>query len=399
MKVFKVKFLLATTTKKNGTKSVLCRISYDKNDWKEVGTGIFCLPSEWDKDNEKVVSNPNAKSYNLTLVVMRGKFNEIHLGANFAYKGKVDATLIKSTYLGKDRPNFGIVGLWTQSIEVKRNVLAKNRNTIDSLRNDTVKKKRLVRFLKTINKTEILISDIDAKFCKDFGDFLHSIISTDVAHMTYSRFEGLLSVQVNLGNINNNFAKTHKMVRGRQKKLVWLTYAEVLKILNFDFVGIGERTEAHRFCLQCLTGVSHADVHKIRLADILVDTNGVDYVSICREKTDEICTIPIFAETKLLLQKYENGFIPNISVSKRNTHLLQVCQRVGITKNVTTHVGRHTFAMLARHHKKTPLDVVKNIMGHRTSRTTERYYLQMLPETVTDCFKSGFSNDNLDIAI
>ena len=61
MKIFKVNFLLATTTKKNGTKSVICRFGYGK-DVKEVGTGIFCLPSEWDTNTQQVANKANAKS-------------------------------------------------------------------------------------------------------------------------------------------------------------------------------------------------------------------------------------------------------------------------------------------------------------------------------------------------
>lgn len=395
MKIFKVDFYHTGKPKANGTKSIICRFGYGK-DTQDVGTGIFCVADDWNKDTQTVVNNANSDLYNKKIAILRGKLNEIEMGANFAKKGKVDATLIKSVYEGKDRPNFGIIGLWEQSITVKRNVLAKTRNTFESLRNDTVKKKRLVRFLATLDKKEILISDIDVKFCIDFGNFLNSIISLEPARMTYARFKGLLSVQLDLGNIDNNPANSHKMATGKAKKFVWLTYEEVLKILNFDFVSVGEQTEAHRFCLQCLTGASHADVHKICLNEVQTGTNGVDYITISREKTDETCTIPIFAEVKELLSKYENGFIPNISVQRRNTHLLQVCQRVGITKKVTTHAGRHTFAMLARHHKDIAIDVVANIMGHATSRTTEKYYSQMLAETVIKGFKGGFSTDDLE---
>ena len=389
MKVFKVNFVLAPKAKKNGTKSVLCRFGYGK-DVEDVYLPISCLPSAFCTVTKRIINHVLANTWNDILDNIKVELTKIDASAILSGIKNVDSKYIKSIYLGTDRKEYGIIALWNAKLETAKSVVASGRNTVGSINAERTQKRRLERFLtSSLSILDILISKIDVEFCQNFYDYLRSIVGTDPARMTFVRFKTILQTQVDKGNITLNPAKEIKLFRAKPKNFVYLTLSEVETLFNFKFAGIAESTERDRIVLQCYTGAGHSDLEKISLKDIQTDVNGNDFLLIRRRKTDELCTIPLHPNAKKILQKYENGFIPSIATQNRNTHLIQICQRVGITKKVTTHVGRHTFAMLARYEWDIQLDVVQNILGHATSKTTERYYLQMQPKTVNKAFFEG----------
>ena len=57
---------------------------------------------------------------------------------------------------------------------------------------------------------------------------------------------------------------------------------------------------------------------------------------------------------------------------KVNKSLKTVAKRVGITKNVTTHIGRHTWATRALR-KGIPVEKVSKLMGHSNILQTLEY--------------------------
>jgi integrase/recombinase XerD len=63
-----------------------------------------------------------------------------------------------------------------------------------------------------------------------------------------------------------------------------------------------------------------------------------------------------------------------------NTYLKTISDFVGINKELTHHVARHTCATLLLN-KGMPIEVVQKILGHADIRTT-KIYAKMLNETV-----------------
>ena len=381
---FKISFLLGTS--KKDTKPVLCSFRYCKADEKRISLGFNVLISQFDKTTEKVITHANAKDYNAQIAILRGKLLATEMGAKINNKAVVTPELIKSILEGKNSVNYSIVALWEQSITNNRNVVESERNTEGSFSNDTKKKKRLMRFLREKHtKKDIMIGDIDAKFCADFHQFLISIgLGAETVRMTYSRFANLMQQQHNLGNLTNNIALVIKPKRGKKKPIIYLTSAEVKRLVEENFVSDAESRERDRFIIQVFTGVAHVDVPKICLANVQVNSKGKEFIFVPRQKTGENCLIPLNPILRTILEKYPDGKLHEISNQKRNVNLAQICNRVGITKKVTTHIGRHTFCVHALNVLKLNLSTVATIMGHSTTETTQRYYMQIFDETVTD---------------
>ena len=387
-KVYEFNHYTILANSKTPLRAVVCRFGYGKADEKEVRTGVKVLASEWDKATQKVINTANAGVLNNKIAIVIGKIIAFEAGAQILKRGKVDASYIKSLFEGKDRPSFGIISLWEQSTNVNKSALESERHTEGSFANDDKKKKRLVRFLaEKHNRKDILITDIDAQFCVDFHNFLiGSKLGAETVRMTYSRFATLMQGQQNIGNLTNNIALVVKPKRGKKQEIVYLTITEVEKLAKEFFVSDAESRERDRFIVQCCTGVAHVDVPKICLANVQTNSKGQEFIRVPRQKTGEFCMIPFNPLLRVILEKYPDGCLEQISNQKRNVNLAQICNRVGITKKVTTHIGRHTFCVYALNVLKLKLTTVAKIMGHSSTETTQRYYMEIFDETITDEF-------------
>ncbi|MEO6548293.1 MAG: tyrosine-type recombinase/integrase [Ferruginibacter sp.] len=62
-----------------------------------------------------------------------------------------------------------------------------------------------------------------------------------------------------------------------------------------------------------------------------------------------------------------------ISNQKMNGYLKEIADVCGITKNLTYHVARHTFATTVTLTNGVPIESVSKMLGHKKIQTTQHY--------------------------
>lgn len=80
--------------------------------------------------------------------------------------------------------------------------------------------------------------------------------------------------------------------------------------------------------------------------------DGEKWIHIHRQKTDTASRIPLLPIPKGILEKYENHpqccnnrkMLPVLSNQKMNAYLKEIADLCGISKELTFHIARHTFA-------------------------------------------------------
>ena len=70
-----------------------------------------------------------------------------------------------------------------------------------------------------------------------------------------------------------------------------------------------------------------------------------------------------------------------ISNDKYNAYLKELAARLGITKRVTSHLHRHTFATTIAYANGVSIGSIQKMLGHAKRSTTE-IYAEMLDKTV-----------------
>ena len=70
---------------------------------------------------------------------------------------------------------------------------------------------------------------------------------------------------------------------------------------------------------------------------------------------------------------HSGTLLPKITNEKTNLYLKEIADAVGIKKNLTFHMARHTFATTVTLSNGVPLETVSKLLGHTKLATTQIY--------------------------
>lgn len=135
------------------------------------------------------------------------------------------------------------------------------------------------------------------------------------------------------------------------------------------------------FVFSCYTGLAYSDVEKLSKSDITLGIDGSRWIRINRTKTGTKSSIPLLPVAEQILDRYANHpevenserVIPVFSNQKSNAFLKEIAIMCGITKPLTTHLARHTFATTITLTNGVPIETVSKMLGHQSLRTTQHY--------------------------
>lgn len=133
------------------------------------------------------------------------------------------------------------------------------------------------------------------------------------------------------------------------------------------------------FC--CFTGLSYADVKKLRRSEIALGIDGGKWIFTKRQKTDTSSHIPILPNALDILSRYKDNpecenrdlVLPVLSNQKMNAYLKEIADVCSIDKHLTFHLARHTFATTITLSNGVPIETVSKILGHTALKTTQHY--------------------------
>ncbi len=161
----------------------------------------------------------------------------------------------------------------------------------------------------------------------------------------------------------------------------YLTEMELDSIKDKHFKNIRLDQVKDIFLFSCYTGLAYADVKKLNRAEIERTPNGLWWIKTRRQKTKQRSQLPLFATAKEIIDKYtdlsalsaKDEVLPVISNQKMNAYLKEIANIVGIEKNLTFHVARHTFATTVTLQNGISIEAVSRMMGHTNIQSTQHY--------------------------
>lgn len=161
-----------------------------------------------------------------------------------------------------------------------------------------------------------------------------------------------------------------KQVPGKRD---YLNRTEVQALTRmYDAHVLGEKLQEMlaMFLFSCHTGLRYSDLVTVQHKNI---SNG--YLTFMPLKTQGIekrIDVPLNPEALRLIQTKKGELFRNIGLNHYSRSLKEIARLCGIEKNISSHVGRHTFATgYIMNGGRTP--VLKRILGHSKLETTEIY--------------------------
>ena len=128
------------------------------------------------------------------------------------------------------------------------------------------------------------------------------------------------------------------------------------------------------FLFSCLTGLRWSDINKLDWSEISV-FNGVNRITFNQKKTTGLQYLDIPPQAYSLIKGFDRTgrVFQSLRYSAyMNVELLRWAMAAGITKHVTFHAGRHTFAV-SLITQGVDIYTVSKLMGHTEIKTTQLY--------------------------
>ena len=119
------------------------------------------------------------------------------------------------------------------------------------------------------------------------------------------------------------------------------------------------------FIFQCYTGLSYADLYEFRVEE----EDGEKFIVGDRLKTGQHYRVMLLDKARAILERYD-WQLPVITNQKYN-YFLKIAA-AGIRDDITSHMGRHTFATWALRHD-VPIAVISAMLAHSNINVTQIY--------------------------
>ena len=130
------------------------------------------------------------------------------------------------------------------------------------------------------------------------------------------------------------------------------------------------------FIFSALTGLRWSDIEKLAWSEVQHSEQSGYYIRFRQKKTKGAETLPISEQAFQLLgnrKKQEDKVFEGLYYSAwHNLKLREWVMKAGITKHITFHCARHTYATLQLN-LGTDIYTVSKLLGHRHLKTTEVY--------------------------
>lgn len=158
----------------------------------------------------------------------------------------------------------------------------------------------------------------------------------------------------------------------------FLNKTELAKLAEKEFGTFRLEQVRDVFLFCCYTGLAYVDVLSLTSDDI-IEEDGQMWIRKARHKTNVMCHIPLIKPARDILAKYEgvlaglNKVLPVLSNQKMNAYLKEIAAIVGIEKDLTTHIARHTFATTVTLANHVSIENVSKMLGHSSIRMTQHY--------------------------
>jgi site-specific recombinase XerD len=172
-------------------------------------------------------------------------------------------------------------------------------------------------------------------------------------------------------------------VKVRETIPVCLSEEELHTIETKKFVSSRLSQVRDIFVFSCYTGLAYTEAYSLNHSHINIGIDGERWIFIQRRKTikhAKLSKIPLLDVPQMLLEKYKDhpvckvkgSLLPALSNQKMNEYLKEIAAVCSISKELSFHTARHTFATTMLNNGVS-LEAVSDMLGHASIRQTQHY--------------------------
>ena len=244
-------------------------------------------------------------------------------------------------------------------------------------------KKKVMQFInEELKRKDVFLKELNHQFVVGFEIYLKTVHK--LSHNPTIKYIQFLKKVIHLSIANGwlmaspfrNFKCTLQT-----KDRGYLTIEELRSIEGKRIDMKRLSTVRDLFVFSCYTGLSYSDLKKLCCRHLETKENDSRWVILNRTKTGIRSAIPLLPQALAILDKYAPPFVPDkddpimpvLSNQKMNAYLKEIADICSISKNLTFHLARHTFATTVTLSNGVPIETVSSLLGHTNLKTTQVY--------------------------
>lgn len=382
-KTFSIMFFIKRTKlRKNLEAPVFLRITVN-GERADISVQRSINPDQWNsaKGCAKQI-NQYGKDINQYLDQVRLRVYQCH--QDLKYKNKtVTAATIKDAYVnGEAEEVHYLLDLYKEHNADLQARIDKGVSRNTHKRHET-SRRHVEEFIRsTFQVNDINIREVDHTFIKRYETFLrvNRGCNNNSAVKYIKNFGKIVREAMNRDWITKDPFR-HIKFHLEEVDKPFLNPDELSALISkkFNIPRISQVRDVFVFC--CFTGLSYVDAKSLSQADIEKGVDGILWIKKQRHKSKQWAHIPLLPVARDILSRYQDNpnclkkgiLLPVLSNQKMNSYLKEVADVCGITKNLTTHCARHTFATTVTLANQISMESVSKMLGHSSLVMTKRY--------------------------
>jgi len=264
----------------------------------------------------------------------------------------------------------------TNFIEYFKSLIEKRKESKGNYGNWDSTLKHLIKYC----SVQTTFRDIDINFVEGLKDYLQHkattksnvSLSKNSQNSYFNKFRAAINQAFDDRIIPDNPVKRVKAIKPDEPNREYLTIDELKSLVKTD---CKYPVMKNAFLFSCLTGMRWSDIQKLKWSEVQKQgdsfrvifrqqkTRGQEYLDISNQAREYLGEQGKPDERVFIGLKYSGW---------HNIELQRWIMRAGITKEITFHCGRHTFAVLQLEYG-TDIYTVSKLLGHKELKTTQIY--------------------------
>lgn len=376
-------FLKKTRLLKNGEASVCMRITVngtrvENNIRKSID------PALWSQAKE-TARGKSRRACDLNTYIEEARIKLYQIFCELEQQNRpVTAHLLQELFFGQEKPEEvrTLLGTMQEHNDQCRALVGTDYALITVRRYENCRRYLAELIRQRYGKEDLPLAEVNGELVRAFAFYLKT--EKGCQQNTVIRYMKCLKKITNLARANDWMAKDPFLgIHFHEKEVVreFLTMDELQTIYRKEFPL--ERLTLVRdvFIFAAFTGMAFIDVQQLAPEHIVRDNNGNLWIRKPRQKTKNMCNIPLLDIPQEILRKYANHptcrkkgvLLPVPCNQKMNSYLKEIADICMIRKNLTTHCARHSYATSVCLANGVSLENVAKMLGHSNIKMTQHY--------------------------
>ena len=357
----------------------------------ETSISLKVKPDKWNSVAERLIGDSReSQELNFRLDTIRMRIMQIYREMEFD-RETITAKKIIDRYHGRDQaPTIMLLDVFREHNERCHKLVGKDMApaTVERYKTSLKHTANFIKF--NFGKDDIPIADVNHKFIIDYEFYLKT--ERNCSHNSATKYLKNFKKIIRIAIANEYITKDpFANIRFTLDKVErdFLEDSEIQRIIDKP-ISI-ERLAVVRdiFVFQCMTGLSYSDVKGLKREHIATDNNGRQWIRKKRQKTNNMCNIPLLDVSQQILERYKahpecirrGMLLPVPCNQKLNAYLKELADICGIEKKISSHTGRHSFSTSVALANGVSIENVAKMLGHSDTKMT-RHYAKVLDKSI-----------------